>query len=130
MIQGTEVFPTISAARRASEIYRQRIKKVLQGKKLEVAACGQKFSTVFDVGKYTQNNRASIELVMDNAEHDPFCILTCNLNHVPLKDREIIVKTWSENEETSRCALASGLFRDTGKRVSTGFVQAQIWEVL
>lgn len=125
-----EIYPTVSIKRKVEEIYGQRIKKALQGKKLEVSAFSQKYSTIFDVGKYSNNNRASIELIMDDYEGEPFCTLTCNLPDVELNNREVLIKTWSENEEVSECARKSGLFRDTGKRVPTGFVQAEIWEVL
>lgn len=111
-----------------SENY-EAIRKSLEGKELVVHAFGYSYTTLFTVCKYRENGRAAVELTMKD-DGEPFCTLTCNLNHVPLEDREILVKTWSENEETSQCALASGLFRDTGKRTSTGFVQAQIWEVL
>jgi hypothetical protein len=39
-------------------------------------------------------------------------------------------KAWSENEELAREALVSGLFRDTGVRRRSGFVEAQLWEVV
>jgi len=105
------------------------IKKALEGKHIHVEAFGQKYDTIITIDKYRQNGRTAIELITAD-EYEPFCTLTCNLDHVPLNDREVIVKTWSENEEVAACALASGLFRDTGKRALTGFVLAQIWEVL
>lgn len=36
-------------------------------------------------------------------------------------------KTWSENEELAREALASNLFSDTGTRTPAGYAQAQLW---
>lgn len=53
--------------------------------------------------------------------------LTVNIPEVPLEEGEFIVKTWSENERIAADCLASGLFVDTGKRVRTGWVMAQIW---
>jgi hypothetical protein len=44
-----------------------------------------------------------------------------------LLDGEIFVKTWSENAGWFKKVLDTGLFEDTGKRVPTGFVEAQIW---
>ncbi len=43
-----------------------------------------------------------------------------------LGDGEFFAKTWSENEEIAADALASGIFRDTG-RTSGDIVNAPIW---
>lgn len=103
--------------------------EALAGKILKVSAFGTAYTTVFTVDRYRLTNAPAIELVMVD-DGELFCTLTCNIPGTILADNEILVKTWSENEEVAECALASGLFKDTGKRVSTGFVQAQIWEVL
>lgn len=106
------------------------ISEALEGKSLKVNAFGKVYDTVFTVDLYHLGYTVAVELVMADDPENPFCTLTCNIPNITLGDREILVKTWSENEEPARCALASGFFKDTGKRVSTGFVQAQIWEVL
>jgi hypothetical protein len=54
--------------------------------------------------------------------------LTVNLPGEPLEPNHVFVKTWSENAAVARVALDSKLFRDTGRRVATGFVEAQVWE--
>ena len=46
-----------------------------------------------------------------------------------LQPGEFFVKTWSENELIGADALPSGLFVDTGRRVPTGHVEAQIWKL-
>ena len=102
----------------------------LRGKPVTVHAFGKKFETIIDLDHYRSGGKYAIELVMANDSGNPFCTLTCNIPSVVLTENEILVKTWSENEEVAKAALASGLFRDTGKRVSTGFVLADIWEVL
>lgn len=61
----------------------------------------------------------------------PFGTLTTNVDGVNLKEDEIIVKTWSENEHWYAHVLITCPFlEDTGKRVKTGFCEAQIWRVL
>lgn len=101
----------------------------LEGKTFEIRAYGKSYKVVISVDHYRLTKAAAIQLNMVE-DGEPWCTLTCNIPGTVLADNEILVKTWSENEETAKCALASGLFRDTRKRVSTGFVQAQIWEVL
>jgi hypothetical protein len=44
-----------------------------------------------------------------------------------MEEGDILVKTWSENERTTDILRKSGLFIDTGRRVPTGFTQAEIW---
>jgi hypothetical protein len=43
---------------------------------------------------------------------------------------EFTVKVWDENEEVAACALKSGFFEDTGKRVPCGpYVEAHVWQM-
>lgn len=105
------------------------IKGNLDGREFEVHAFDRYFNTVMKVDRYTRGGAICLELVMKE-DAEPFCTLTCNIPGTILRDWEILVKTWSENRETAEEMLKSGFFKDTGRRVSTGFVQAQIWEVL
>jgi len=66
---------------------------------------------------------------LDLTDGEIFGVLTVNLpdkEHL-LGRGEVFVKTWSENAGWVAKVLATGLFEDTGKRVPTGFVEAQIW---
>ena len=103
------------------------ITKALHGKLLVVPLYGTSYQTFYQVRHYT-NGRIAIEL--DERNGTNFATLTCNLPDEELGDWEILVKTWSENEEIAKAALASGRFKDTGRRVSTGFMLAHVWEVL
>ena len=93
-----------------------------------VRAFGRKFDTVIDVATY-HNGRPAIQLVTIS-DGEPFGTLTCNIPEYNLEENEILVKTWSENEEMAKCCLQSGFFKDTGKRVPTGFMEAQVWKIL
>ena len=105
------------------------IENALGGKHLKVKLGGKEYNTYFSIDRYSIGRRTAIELICSE-DQSPFCTLTTNLPHVELEEQEVLIKTWSENEEIAKAALTSGLFRDTGKRVSTGFVQAEVWEVL
>ena len=72
------------------------------------------------------NGRLAIQLV-DAETEEPIANLTVNLPDEELAEGEFFVKTWSENQPIAAAALASGLFQDTGRRVPTGFVEAQVW---
>ena len=104
-----------------------RISEILSNKPLAVTF-DKTYNTVFAVGQY-QNGRVAVQLV-DAKTSEPFATLTVNIPQATVSDKEIIVKTWTENEPVARAALESGLFQDTGKRIPTGFSQAQIWKVI
>lgn len=72
------------------------------------------------------NDRVAIQL-MDAETEEPIGKLTVNLPEEELAEGEFFVKTWSENKGIAAAALASGLFEDTGRRVATGRVEAQVW---
>ena len=75
---------------------------------------------------YCNGDNLAVELVDESGE--PMAMLSVNMpesSHL-LGENEFFAKTWSENEELSEDALASGIFRDTG-RTSDGFLKAKIW---
>ena len=98
----------------------------IEGFEFDVNLYGKTYRCKFITGTYSHGNRLAIEVVMCE-DNSPFSTLTVNLPDQPLGQNEIFVKTWSENEELAKACLATGLFEDTGKRVPTGFVQAQVW---
>lgn len=74
----------------------------------------------------TNNQCPYIQALKDNEDWGR---LTVNiLPWIPLNDREILVKTWSENRTWAPLILENGPFRDTGRRVPSGFVHAEVWE--
>jgi hypothetical protein len=74
--------------------------------------------------RYLEGNRIALELVESG---EPFLFLTVNFPDAPLARGEFAIKNWSENEPYIADIMASGLFVDTGKRISSGFVQAPVW---
>jgi hypothetical protein len=106
---------------------KQKIKS-LQGKTLNFTSYGRMNLCVFDVRSY-QNGRPALRL-LSALDGEPFGTLTVNLPESKVLAGQIIVKVWSENEAMAAAALASGMFRDTGGRIPTGYVEAQVWEVV
>lgn len=80
------------------------------------------------VSHYEEGGAPAVVL-LDAEDGSSWAKLTVNVQGVKPVLPEILVKTWSENEPVARAALASGLFEDTGRRVPTGRVEAQIWRV-
>lgn len=74
-----------------------------------------------ELAQYRNNDR--IAITISGAR------LTVNLPGYHLGDGEFFVKTWSENELIIDDIRKSGLFENTGRRVKTGFVEAEVWRV-
>jgi hypothetical protein len=86
-----------------------------------------KEKTVFFKITAYANKRLAIKV--ESLRGSPIGILTVNLPYEYLQEGEFLVKTWSENVELSKASFDTGLFIDTGKRIPTGFVEAQIWKL-
>lgn len=104
------------------------IRKIIQDKPFDIFAFGKLYHTFGHVGQYRDGGEVLVEFLMEDGT--PFSTLTVNIPEVVLGEREILVKVWSENADVSKAVLAYPMFRDTGARIHTGFVHAQIWEVL
>jgi hypothetical protein len=58
-------------------------------------------------------------------------VLSVNLPTAPkLEHGEFYAKTYSENEEVARLALAGGAFRASGRAIASGFVNVPVWSVV
>lgn len=73
------------------------------------------------------SGRSAIVYNAENGER--MGVLTVNIPEEELGPGEFLVKTWSENEALAAAALLSGDFVDTGRRVPTGRVEAQVWRM-
>lgn len=86
----------------------------------------KKYGKVYvSLGLYSQGGNKAITLMSPGGM--VVAKLTVNMPEFKLQPGEFFVKAWSENEQIAADALASGLFVDTGRRVTTGHVEAQIW---
>lgn len=85
---------------------------------------------LLDQGNYKKGEIA-IQLVSidDCGFPEPWGVLTTNIPGVHLDRDEILVKTWGENEQFRSPLLASGFFEDTGRRIPTGYVMAEVWQL-
>lgn len=69
-----------------------------------------------------------IALHCSGLDGEPFGAITVNVPDQPLEEGEFFVKTWNENQWVPQLLNAPNLqLEDTGKRASTGYVEAQIW---
>jgi hypothetical protein len=80
-----------------------------------------------------ENNGTKALIFVDIEDGEPFFELTTNIDGVEnllLYDDEICVKTWSENSSFIDQLLQADIFEDTGRKVSSGFVEASIWRYI
>jgi len=69
-----------------------------------------------------------LAIVLDSTDGSPFATFSANLIDMPAPgENEFFAKTYSENEALREPLLNSGLFRDTGNRVTTEFGQIEVW---
>ena len=93
----------------------------------ELAFSTRHFGTA-NVVKSTYAEDGELAVTLYNDDGEELAVLSVNLpasSHL-LGENEFFAKTWSENEEIAEDALASGIFRDTG-RTSDDFLKAKIW---
>jgi len=79
--------------------------------------------------KLSNYKAGNIAIVLECEDGEPYATFSCNLAEQAssLAPNEFFAKTYNENESLVAPMLNSGLFTDTGKRVSTGFVEAPLW---
>lgn len=91
-------------------------------------------TTSFGVAKVqkTTYNDGNLAINLTDSFGSPLAKLSVNLpdNAYLLSENQFFAKTYSENSEIAKDALASGLFRQTNTIVRNGWVECPIWEIL
>lgn len=87
------------------------------------------------LGYYNAGSRLAIQLLSDEEDADkgvfygePIAVATVNLPEVQLKENEICIKNYSENEGMIDTLQKAGLITDVKREVSTGFVTVHVVE--
>ncbi len=75
------------------------------------------------IGKY-ENGRTAVSLV--DASGAPYCHVTVNVPEWDGEPGEVLVKTWSENEEIFGRLVHRGYVVPTGRFVRCGFSRAAV----
>lgn len=99
----------------------------LKNKTVTVFAFDEVYEATIHLSKYGHGGRPRIDLILDDGE--PLATLTVNVPEATVQEDEIIVKTWAENEGTAKSVMRTGWFEDTGRRVPTGHVEAEVWRL-
>lgn len=89
--------------------------------------------TKVHVGRYPQGGAIAIWLTCEGP-FGPEPLATFSTNLVPYGSRlahdELNVKNWAENESLVAPLMQTGIFQDTGRKTSGGYVQSPIWRVV
>lgn len=82
------------------------------------------------VEQRTYNNNGRLAILFADKDGMTYATLSTNIVDVPMADGEFAVKNYSENQELAAAAWQSGLFVDTGRRVSSGYVtNIPVWRL-
>lgn len=81
-------------------------------------------------GRYRHGGQVAIVLT-DARTFEPVATFSTNLaaHGANVRRDAFAVKAWSENAALVEPLRASGLFRDTGERIASGFVEASVWSI-
>ena len=87
------------------------------------------------LGYYNAGSRLAIQLLSDEEDADkgvfygePIAVATVNIPELQLKENEICIKNYSENEGMIDTLQKAGLITEVKREVSTGFVTVHIVE--
>lgn len=87
------------------------------------------------LGQYGSGGRLAIQLLSDEENADkgvyygePIAVATVNIPDIVLKDNEIIIKNYSENEGILNTLKENGLIGNIKREVSTGHVTVHVVE--
>lgn len=75
-------------------------------------------------------NTGAIALTITDEQGFPYMTATVNLPNHPLDKNQTFIKNWSENEGILESLITHNIVKDTGKTVITGYVEANLVEVL
>jgi len=85
----------------------------------------ESFQVYLQKGFFYPDGTPAIRAFTDQGE--PFANLTVAIEGTKLKQGEYLVKTWGENRQLAEAVLRNNLLVDTGRRVRTEYVEAQVW---
>jgi hypothetical protein len=81
----------------------------------------------FDIMKTVfSNGRVAVLLERDGV---PYSRLAVNLPQEEIQNDEFFASTYEENAELREPLLASGLFKDTGRRAKSALVELELWKL-
>lgn len=91
---------------------------------------GEKFGDLEIISTGQKYEDGSPVVVVNCEDGSRFGVLTCYVGvGDDLPENCFVVKSWSENKALADALRNGDLFEDTGLRVPTGFVEAEVWRL-
>lgn len=75
-------------------------------------------------------NQRTLIILLDSETLNPITKASVNLYDEPLNSDQVFIKNWSENEGILDVLVNAGIVEHTGKKVKTGFVEADLCRVI
>lgn len=79
--------------------------------------------------KYTSNDRTAI-LLLEKETGDNIAVASINLPKYDLKDDEVIIKNYSENEGILEVLIEAKIISEPSVMIQTGFVKCPVCKLL
>ncbi len=78
------------------------------------------------------NGRKAIELVCVGGEDDgvPYTVATMNVPHAPIKDDQVLIKDYGENQGVLQALVDNGIVTDSEWTMEYGFVEFNVCNLL
>ena len=88
----------------------------------------KKWNCIIDINKYS-NNRIAIALI-DKFNHESIAVATVNLPNIFIKEDEVFIKDYSENEGILDTLIIAGIVSEPIKWIQSGFVKVPLCKLL
>lgn len=75
------------------------------------------------------NGRTAIQLV-DAEDQSPIAVATVNIPEAPLKENQVLIKDYSENQGILDVLVKAGIVKDLNQWVPSGHITADVCELL
>lgn len=80
--------------------------------------------------EYAQYGNGRVAVILNCDDGEPFAKLSVNMSDdSDVRESEFAMKDYSENERIAAKVKRLGLFEDTGRTVSNGFVRVPVYRI-
>lgn len=77
----------------------------------------------------TEYSDGRLAVVLRDSTGLPYATISENIPELELQPEEFFAKMRAENEDLREPLLATGIFEDTGRRVTNGFADSEVWRL-
>lgn len=109
-----------------------RSDRSFNGIRVDFPCGGTVFKCVIQEERYAENGRLCLKLVgaaKEEYEGEPITTATCNISCMPLREDEVLIKNYSENEGMVEALFKARVIKWPKRWVESGFVKIPVCEL-